>query len=92
MAVAEFSVIPIIEGSLRPMVKIAIDVVKTSGLKYDVGAMGTTIEGDLEEILSVVAETHRAVLGAGANRVVTSIKIDDRPSGVSIEGKLEGLE
>lgn len=91
MAVAEFSVIPLVDESLRPYVKAAISVVDRSGLRYEVGAMGTTIEGDLDEIIEVIKQAHRAVLEAGASRIVTSIKIDDRPAGVSIEGKLEGL-
>jgi uncharacterized protein (TIGR00106 family) len=91
MAVAEFSVIPVVEGSLRPYVEAAVSVVKESGLKYEIGAMGTTFEGGLDEIIDVIRKAHQAVLEAGAGRVITSVKIDDRPSGISIEGKLEGL-
>jgi uncharacterized protein YqgV (UPF0045/DUF77 family) len=53
--------------------------------------MGTTVEGELDQVLEAVKNAHRAVLAAGAGRVITSIKIDDRESGVSMEGKLEGL-
>ncbi len=91
MAVAEFSVVPVVDGSLREYVREAIDVVAASGLRYEVGAMGTTVEGELDELLAVIGKAHRAVLARGAGRVITSIKIDDRPAGLSIDGKLEGL-
>jgi uncharacterized protein (TIGR00106 family) len=91
MVVAEFSVVPIKEQSLRPFVRIALGELEKSGLKFEVGAMGTTVEGELDQVLEAVKNAHRAVLAAGAGRVITSIKIDDRESGVSMEGKLEGL-
>jgi uncharacterized protein YqgV (UPF0045/DUF77 family) len=40
-----------------------------SGLKFEVGAMGTTIEGTLDEVFEVVKNAHRAVLAAGAGRL-----------------------
>lgn len=91
MVVAEFSVVPATGGSLRPFVQVAIAEIDKSGLKYEVGAMGTTIEGELDEVLAAIKSAHRAVLAAGASRVVTSIKIDDRPAGLSIDGKLQGF-
>jgi uncharacterized protein (TIGR00106 family) len=91
MTVAEFSVIPIVEGSLRRYVQLAVDEVKQSGLTYQVGAMGTTVEGELVEVVAVALSAHRAVREAGAGRVVTSIKIDERDQELTIKGKLDGL-
>jgi uncharacterized protein (TIGR00106 family) len=91
MVVAEFSIVPITDGSLRDYIKAAIEEVRRSGLQFEVGAMGTTVEGELDEVLDVVKQAHRAVRAAGAARVVTSIKIDERSGPLSIEGKLEGL-
>ncbi len=91
MIVAEFTVVPAVEGSLRPYVKAAIAEIEKSGLKYEVGAMGTTLEGDFDEVLAAIKRAHQAVLATGARRVVTSIKIDERHDGLSIEGKLEGF-
>lgn len=91
MVVAEFSVVPAVEGSLRPYVKTAVAEIEKSGLKHEVGAMGTTLEGELDEVLEAIKKAHRAVLAAGANRLVTSIKVDERRDGLSINGKLEGF-
>ena len=91
MIVAEFTVIPAVEGSLRPCVKAAVAEIEKAGLKYEVGAMGTTVEGELDEVLEAIRNAHRAVLAAGAGRAVTCIKIDERRNGLSIEGKLKGF-
>jgi len=91
MIVAEFSVMPLAEGSLRPFVRTAVAEIEKSGLVYEVGAMGTTVEGELDEVIAAISNAHRAVLAAGAGRVVTSIKIDDRRDGLTIDGKLEGF-
>lgn len=91
MVVAEFSVTPVKEGSLRPYVETALAELDKSGLDYEVGAMGTTLEGELDEVMAAIKNAHRAVLAAGAGRVVTSIKIDERKDGVSIRGKLQGF-
>lgn len=89
MVVAEFSVVPAVEGSLRPYVKAAVSEIEKSGLKYEVGAMGTTLEGELDAVLEAIKKAHLAVLAAGAGRLVTSIKIDERKDGLSMAGKLE---
>lgn len=91
MVVAEFTVIPAVEGSLRPYIKRALAEVEKSGLKYEIGAMGTTLEGNLDQVMDMIKRAHRAVLEEGAARLVTSIKIDERREGLSIKGKLEGF-
>ena len=90
MVVAEFSVTPVIGENLRPYIDAAIDEVKKSGLKYEVDAMSTTIEGELDEVLDVVKKAHCAVKDVGAGRVLTELKIDDRSTGVTIGEELEG--
>lgn len=47
-------------------------------VKYQLTPMGTIIEGDLDEILSVIRKMHEVPFDNGALRVSTSIKIDDR--------------
>lgn len=90
MVVAEFSVTPIIGEEMRPYVDAAVDEVKKSGLKYEVDAMSTTVEGDLQQILDVIKKAHDAVKQKGADRVLTEVRIDDRAEGVTIEKEVEG--
>ncbi|MEK7817450.1 MAG: MTH1187 family thiamine-binding protein [Actinomycetota bacterium] len=91
MVVAEFSIVPAVGDSLRPYVRAAVSEIEKSGLNYEVGAMGTTLEGELDEVLEAIKKAHRAVLAKGAGRLVTSIKIDERKDGLSMQGKLAGF-
>lgn len=47
-------------------------------LKYELTPMSTCIEGDLDVILEAVRQMHEVPFENGAQRVSTSIKIDDR--------------
>jgi len=50
-----------------------------SGLKTMHGPMSTSLEAEnLDLLLAAVRQAHEAVFSAGARRVVTTVKIDDR--------------
>ncbi len=100
MAIVEISVIPIgtKTPSLSRYVAGAVSVLKNEkDIKYELTAMGTIIEGDLERLLPLVGRMHSSAFEAGVMRVVTAVKIDerrDKASGiqskvVSVRGKLE---
>lgn len=59
-------------------VEAAIAVVEASGLNYEVGALGTTFEGDPDAVWATLRAAHEAVLAAGAQSVITSIRLGDR--------------
>ncbi|NJD99642.1 MTH1187 family thiamine-binding protein [Thermococcus sp. LS1] len=91
MAVAELCLFPL--GTESPSVgkylEPVIEVIKASGLKYQVCPMGTVVEGSVEEILELVKACHEAILKAGAKRIVISLKIDDRvDKPLTIESKM----
>jgi len=96
MALVEVSVIPV--GTPTPSVSqyIARAVKVLEGekdIKYELTAMGTIIEGDLERVLTLVRKMHEAVFNAGVMRVVTTIKIDDRrDKASSMSSKMESLK
>jgi uncharacterized protein YqgV (UPF0045/DUF77 family) len=46
------------------------------------------MEGDLEQMLNLVRKAQDICVEAGAGRVVSIIKIDYSPNGVSIDEKL----
>ena len=95
MAVVEVSIIPL--GTETPSVSkyVAKAVEGLKGekhVKYELTAMGTIIEGDLERVMALAMKMHEAVFKAGAVRAVTTIKIDDRrDKALSAGGKLESL-
>lgn len=81
MAIAEVSVVPL--GTKTPSVSLyvarAAKVLEhEKDMKYELTAMGTIIEGDLDRILAVVRKMHESVFSEGVTRVLTTIKIDDR--------------
>ena len=80
MAIAEVGIIPIgtKSTSLSSYVAACLKVMEDSGLNYEVHGMGTIIEGALKDIFNVILKMHEVPFEAGALRVVTSIKIDDR--------------
>ena len=95
MIVAEFSVIPLGEGSsVSRYVKAAVKELKGPGIKVEPSAMGTVIEAnDLRTIFDAVERAHEAVFAAGIQRVVTELKIDERrDKELSIQSKLEALK
>jgi len=80
MAIVEVSIVPIgIEStSVSSYVAGAIKVLEKTSLKYELTAMGTIISGDLEDILMTIRQMHESCFAAGAMRVLTQIRIDDR--------------
>ncbi len=67
----------------------AIQVIQKSGVKYEVGPLETTMEGDdLDQLIDIAKAAHRACFKAGATGVMTYIKIADSLKGSTIEEKV----
>jgi uncharacterized protein (TIGR00106 family) len=68
-------------------------ILRATKLKHQLTAMGTLIEGELDEILAVVRQMHEHPFTQGAVRVSTLIKIDDRRDKEhTIAGKMASVE
>lgn len=90
MAIAEFSVLPVVEESkVNEIVEKAIKVVMESGLKYEVEPNSTTVEGDLDKVMEVIKNAHIVARDEGSGRVITIIKIDDKKSGITMNEKVK---
>ncbi len=96
MALVKVSVIPLGTGtpSVSRYVARAVEVLQDEkDINYELTAMGTIMEGELDRLLAVVRKMHEAVFEAGAMRAVTIVEIDDRRDKVSsLSGKLESLK
>jgi uncharacterized protein (TIGR00106 family) len=77
---AEIAMIPVGTGStsISHMVADSIKIIQQSGLKYDVTATGTNVEGDLDTILQTVKKMEEVPFNEGADRVILLVRIDDR--------------
>jgi uncharacterized protein (TIGR00106 family) len=68
-------------------------ILRATNLTHELTAMGTIIEGDLDEILAVVRKMHEHPFTQGAVRVSTFLKIDDRRDKEhTIAGKMRSVE
>jgi len=96
MAIVEVSVVPL--GTKTPSVSQyvarAVKVLeREKDIRYEMTAMGTIIEGDLDRILAVAKKMHEGIFGEGVVRVLTTIKIDDRrDKAQGMKEKLDSLK
>ena len=51
---------------------------KQDRVRYEMHAMGTSLEGATEDILAIVGELHRVPFEMGIPRVYTVLKLDER--------------
>ena len=76
--IVDFSIAPIGRGeSLSPYVAEAFKLIEASGVAYEHHAMGTNLEGDWDEVMTVVKACRDKLLES-SHRVSLSIRIDDR--------------
>ncbi len=89
MAILEISIVPIGTGdtSLSAYVADCLRVLKKEKVRYELSPMGTSIEGDLKDLIRIALKMHQVPFHKGARRVATTIKIDDRRDK---KGTLEG--
>lgn len=89
MAILEISVVPIGTGdtSLSAYVADCLRVLNKEKVRYELSSMGTNIEGDLKHLFKIATAMHQVPFAKGAQRVVTTMKIDDRRDK---KGTLEG--
>lgn len=81
MISAELTVIPIGTSgtSLSKYVAAAVAALEQTGIKYQLSGMGTLLEAENpDELFTAIKNAHEAVFKEGTDRVVTSVKIDDR--------------
>ena len=88
-----FSITPLGTGdSVGELVAEAVRVVRESGLPNRTDAMFTTVEGDWDEVMSVVKRATEAV-AAKSPRVSLVLKADIRPGTTdAINSKVETVE
>lgn len=85
--IVQFSIVPLGVGvSVSEYIAKVIKIVDESGLPYKFHAMGTIIEGEWDEIMSLIKKC-RDIIMNDTERVIIDIKIDDRKG---FKGRIEG--
>ena len=95
MIIAQLSIAPLGKGtSVSNYVKIVTEILKKEQVKFQTNAMATVIEiQDLATLFHVVQKAHLAVAAAGAERIITELKIDDRrDKEATMKSKLNSLK
>ncbi|HKK51756.1 MAG TPA: MTH1187 family thiamine-binding protein [Myxococcota bacterium] len=95
MAIAAVSLSPLGVGvSVSEYVAVAIAVLERQDrVRWQLDSMFTTLEGEPEDLFAVIREMQEAVFAAGAPRLGTVIKMDERRDreGVSMEEKVASV-
>lgn len=94
MPILEIRVTPVgtPSSSISSYVTEACKLAKDRGFRYQVTAMSTMIEGQLDELWDLARDMHSMPFRTGANRVLTSITIDDRrDKETSMENQVEAV-
>jgi uncharacterized protein (TIGR00106 family) len=96
--IAEVSIVPIGTGEtgvskfVAAAVKALEAIAETHHLRYQVGPMGTAIEGELEAVWQAVRAMQEAMVTEGAKRLLTTLRIDDRrDKPESLERKVQAV-
>ena len=96
MAIAEVTVIPIgtqttsLSAYVADMQRVLKD---QQGITYQLTSMSTIIEGPLEFVWRAIAALHESPFHSGAERVSTSVKLDDRRDKASSSAqKIQSVE
>ena len=86
MLLAEISMWPMDKGeSVGAYVAGVLDVIDRSGLAYQLGPLGTCIEGEWDEVMAVITQCFEH-LSKQSNRIACTVKMDWR------KGRSGGLE
>ncbi|QEG02630.1 hypothetical protein Mal15_67510 [Stieleria maiorica] len=91
--IVDLCVVPMGVGvSVSQYVAECQDVLQEAGLKHQLHAYGTNIEGDWDEVFAAIKRCHERVHAIGAPRITTSIKVGTRTDREqSIQEKIDSV-
>ena len=78
MVLLEFSMAPLEKGpSVGSYVARSLEIIDASGLDYRLHAMGTIVEGEIDQVLAVLKDCFEA-MAADCDRITCTAKFDFR--------------
>jgi uncharacterized protein (TIGR00106 family) len=93
-AIADFCIVPLGVGvSLSKYVAACEQALSESGLKVQLHAYGTNVEGEWDAVMAGLKRCHEVIHQMGAPRITTTVKLGtrtDRPQ--SMEDKVKSVE
>ncbi len=93
MLLLEFSMSPMTRGeSVSDIVSRSLDIIDESGVDYKLNPMGTVLEGEWDEVMSVVKQCYEK-MSSDCDRISCAIKIDYRKGAKGrLESKIASVE
>ena len=93
MVLLEFSMTPLGKGeSVGQYVARSLEIIDASGLDYRLHAMGTVIEGEIDQVLGLLQQCLQA-MSADCDRVTCTAKLDYRKDATGrLESKVASVE
>ena len=78
MVLLQFSISPMDKGeSVSLYVARSLDIIDKSGLEYQLHAMGTIVEGEMDEVMTVLQKCLEA-MASDCDRITCTAKLDYR--------------
>jgi uncharacterized protein (TIGR00106 family) len=68
-----------------PYVDEAIRIIDESGIKYEVHPLETTMEGELDQIFTVIKKMNDKMIEIGSSNVISQIKVLYQPDGITMD-------
>jgi uncharacterized protein (TIGR00106 family) len=92
--IVDFCVIPLgVELSLSPYIAECQRILEAAGLKHELHAYGTNIEGEWEVVMDAIKRCHYRIHEMGAPRISTTLKLGTRTDrDESIESKVQSVQ
>jgi len=92
--IVEFCIIPLGVGvSLSEYIAACEQVLQEAGLKVELHANGTNIEGDWDVVMEAVKQCHRRVHEMGAPRISTNLRVGTRTDrGQTLSDKIQSVQ
>lgn len=87
MYTASFQVIPIKTENLEAIIDEVVETIRKSGLKYEVNAHSTIVEGNVDDLLKLQSEIIR-LCEKISERCVFTFQIDVKRGGVRMDDKV----
>lgn len=93
MVLLEFSMSPLEKGeSVSPFVARSLEIIDQSSLDYRLHAMGTIVEGPIDQVLGVLQQCFEA-MAADCDRITCTVKLDYRKGHTGrLESKVASVE
>jgi uncharacterized protein YqgV (UPF0045/DUF77 family) len=89
--IGEIAVVPQTDDGTRDVVAGAVEEIAGCGLRYQVGATATCVEGELSDIFAAVEAIQARLDRSGVQRALLELRLQFEPHPETLEHQVEGI-